>query len=215
MKKALLFIFFGFMLQTAFGQSRIVSKHYCQCLETETGADTVKFKRCFTKVLEKSFARAESEAEKLEMARNLDIELQKNCAEYVRILDRLKPVKGDWVLLKTNPETKLTNNVCQQLTGHRQLFYLEGNGDTTRVALSGGIWQETVGKARYISRLDFKPKDHCEFVLIFQESTDPNKGKFSRKGDEYRYRILDKTATYYLATASYGEIVYQFKLYFL
>ncbi|MBK0403708.1 hypothetical protein I5M27_11975 [Adhaeribacter sp. BT258] len=214
MKNAFLLFLFCFLMQAASGQSRNVSKSYCNCLETETGVDSVKFKRCFTKVLEKSFVRAEDEAEKLELARNLDIELQKSCAAYVSMLDRLKPVKGDWVLLKTNPETKLTNDVCQQLTGHRQLFYIEGNGDTTRVALSGGTWQETVGKAKHVSRLDFKPKDNCEFVLTFQESTDPNKGKFSRKGDQYKYRILDKTASYYVATASYGEIVYQFKLYF-
>ncbi|MFC5271071.1 hypothetical protein [Adhaeribacter terreus] len=214
MKNIFLLLLLSLSFNVVFGQSRNITKSYCNCLATEPGVDSVKFKSCFTKVLGKAFANAEDETEKLELARNIDLELQKNCTEYVRILDKLNPVKGDWVLLKINPETKLTNDVCQQLASHRQLFYIEGNGDTTRVALSGGVWQETVGKARYVSRLDFKPKNNCEFILTFLESTDPNKGQFSQKGDQYKYRILDKTATHYIATASYGEIVYQFNLYF-
>ncbi|MFC5271075.1 hypothetical protein [Adhaeribacter terreus] len=214
MKLILLLITGCLAFTTAFGQRLHISYTYCHCLETEASADSVKLKRCFDKVLATELRKQKNERQKLELAAMVDIDLQKTCAEYARLHHKLNPPKGDWEIIKTNPKSNLAKNACKQLATHQNLFYLEDNGDTTRVNLANGIWKETVGKKKHLSLLDFKPRKNGEFVLVFQGSTNPGINRSSSPGDQYKYRLVAKTPTYYIATTSHGSVVYQFKLYY-
>ena len=174
----------------------------------------MKLRNCFEKILAADFRKVKTEKEKLELAGLIEADLQKSCAAYVRLLDKRTPPQGDWQLLKTNPKSDLAKDACKQLGSHQKLYYLEERGDTTWVNLTNGTWKETVGKKKYLSLLRFKPKSKGEFVLTFLGSTSPGINRNSKPGDQYKYRLIAKTPTYYLATTAHGSVVYQFKLYY-
>ena len=214
MKRTLLSAVFCLFFGMAFGQRLVISNRYCNCLESETAADSVKLRKCFEKTLAAEFRKIKPEKEKQELADIIDADLQKSCAAYARLHDKLTPPQGDWKIVATNPKSTLPKDACKQLARHQQLYYLEDQGDTTWVNLTHGTWKETVGKKKYLSLLAFKPKSHGEFVLIFQGSTSSGINQNSSPGDQYKYRLVSKTPTYYLATTAHGSVVYQFKLYY-
>ncbi|MBK0403158.1 hypothetical protein I5M27_09190 [Adhaeribacter sp. BT258] len=214
MKPILLLAACCLLFSPVMGQRLTISSKYCQCLEADANADAAKLNNCFEKILAAEFRKIRNEHEKLELAAIIESDLQKTCAAYVRLHDKRNPPRGDWEIIKMNPRSCLPKDACKQLASHRKLYYLEDNGDTTWVNLANGTWKETVGKKKHLSLLTFKPKNNGEFVLIFQGSTSPGINQNSAPGDQYKYRLVNKTPTYYIATTSHGSVVYQFKLYY-
>jgi len=201
-------------IKFATAQSKKLNQEYCDCLVKNSDIDSVKIQQCLTQVLYKPLSKIKSEQAIKDFLLKFDINLQKDCPEYVRIMQKTYPVKGDWVKLEMNPPSKLSSEKCQGLTKHQMLYYLESSGDTTQVKIVDGIWLELLKQNKYFSKLQLSLKNNCEFVLTFIESNDPIKSNMSTKGEKYNYRIVDQIANYYIVTVSKSKIIYQFNLYF-
>jgi hypothetical protein len=62
-----------------------------------------------------------------------------------------------------------------------------------------GHWVERFRDGTY-SKLRFRWIDDCEFEIEFIESTNSVMSQVSKRGDRYRYQIINKNEKYYLVS---------------
>lgn len=169
----------------------------CESFQTNKHkVDTVRQREVYTKHLPVFFSKVPA-AKRNEVSSNIFFRLQKQCAEYSNILDRANPPKGDWKIVDKHPAIRLTRTDCDQFVKTSKYKYLEYQGDTVDVVIDRGSWTETFADKTY-SRLKFLRVNDCQFELEFVQSDNQMRMRFSKAGDKYRYRIIDKSGNYYL-----------------
>ncbi len=145
----------------------------------------------------------------------ISFRLQKNCNEYLLIINRLYPNKGDWIQLDKKPTSSLDKKTCSDFLKIGTYYYLEGNGDTTRLTIKNNFWIDHFTDGTY-SKLKFKRTGDCAFEIEFIESNNDSRKYSSRPGDKYDYQILEQGNGYYLLSVVVaGMNAYtSFKLYY-
>ena len=141
--------------------------------------------------------------------------LLRNCLEFRNILNKINPLKGDWQTVSEKPKTQLGKKTCNNFLQYKKYFYLEGNGDTVNLSIENGFWVDKFKDGTY-SKLKFEWINDCEFDIGFIESNNITRKNFSKRGDKYRYQILNKNEHYYLMSVEISgtEGYMTFRLYY-
>jgi hypothetical protein len=191
-----------------------LNRAYCECLDDTKGLpDSVRVDSCDIRVLADTLSMIKTDSAAEVLLNDLHIYLQKNCKNYVSLLDRLDKDEN-WKRIDKKEKTRLTDIQCQEFIKYRELYYIEPTLDTTYVTIENGFWTERLKRGQYVSKSSFRWTTGCDFELVFIESNDPVKGKLSKKGDKYTYRILDKKDTYFLLLGTVKKVSLQFKVFF-
>ncbi|MDZ4072686.1 MAG: hypothetical protein U1C70_12735 [Sediminibacterium sp.] len=183
-------------------------------VENRTDDDTTRVNIAFEKYLY-NFLATYNETEREEVFTNIYYRLQRNCLEFKKILQKLIPNQGDWEILTEKPTSKVTAQDCREFKQKRYYYYLEANGSKTRVEIHEGFWTDTFTDSTY-SKLKFKWINDCEFEIEFIESNNESRKNMSKKGDTYRYSIIDRKENYYdmvLEVVGAGQLS-RFKMYY-
>ncbi len=138
---------------------------------------------------------------------------QKQCPEFMIILDKSNPVDENEGSLYDQPEkSTLTKNELDEFKKHKNYFYQFLN-EITNVAISNGEWVESFDDGTF-SRTKMEWIGENSFKLTFIESDNQMKNSYSRAGEEYFYDILSKEENYYFIQSlqSHGKYL-KFKLY--
>lgn len=189
----------------------------CKTLKINTHlSDTLRIYDAFDKHL-LPYISTFKESQKDSVAQSVFYRFQRNCPEFTNILSRLNPVEGDWESIEKGemPKSLLSKKTCKKITKHKQLSYLEYNGDKVVVEIKNQYWTDHFLDGTY-SKLKFKWIDDCEFELEFIESNNESRMNMSIKGDIYVYRIIEKSEDYYDVTTKIQnqDNHLRFKIYF-
>lgn len=140
--------------------------------------------------------------------------LQKNCSNFVAVLNNLEESKGDWVILSQKPKSEISKNTCSAFFSGTDYYYKEYDGKIVNVVMTNNTWTETF-EDKTTSKLVLHQKDNGEFELEFIESNNHLRKNLSIKGDRYNYGIFKlKENVYYLWTSGKdNKTFYSFRLY--
>lgn len=140
--------------------------------------------------------------------------LQKNCSNFISLLNNLEENKSDWVILTQKPKHEISKKNCTNFFAGRNYYYKEYDGKIVNVVMTSDSWTETF-EDNTTSKLLLRQKDNCEFELEFIESDNNLRKNFSIKGDIYKYGIFKlEEDTFYLWTSSKdNNTFYSFRLY--
>ncbi len=177
-------------------------------------ADSVRVITAFNKYLN-GYLLGFPENQREEIFDAIFYRLQRNCIEFKKMLNKIIPDAGDWVSLDEKPKTRLSTASCKKFDKQHLFTYLETNNDTTRVEIRDGFWTDYFLDGTY-SKLKFKWINDCEFEIEFIESNNASRKGLSKKGDKYRYLIVDNNEKYYtMVVETVGTSQFsQFKLYY-
>ena len=132
------------------------------------------------------------------------VRLQKTCTDFKDICDRAYPSKGDWIKVDTKPSSVLSQKYCLDFFKIENYYYLEQNGDTTYLTLKNNIWEDHFKDGTF-SKLKVNWIRDCEFEIEFLESNNDLRKNFSKPGEKFRYRVLEKFKNYYKMSAEIPE----------
>lgn len=148
------------------------------------------------------------EDQRAEAFRAINLRAQRTCEAYTLITDRLAakmPKRGDWQMLSEKPNTKLVKKVCREIPDHKNYHYIDYTGDTVKIEIKKGIYQETFIDGTF-SKLSFNWVSDCEFELTFIESNQAIRKNISKPGDKYHYEVLEKHDGYYLVLVTVDDM---------
>jgi hypothetical protein len=126
---------------------------------------------------------------------------QRNCGDFADLLNRLNPPDNYWDYwekIEAKPKTELVKSACREFVKHKYI-YSDSNRDTVHMLIDKGHWVERFRDGTY-SKLRFRWIDDCEFEIEFIESTNSVMSQVSKRGDRYRYQIINKNEKYYLVS---------------
>ena len=126
---------------------------------------------------------------------------QRGCGDFSDLLTRLNPPDDYWDYwekIEAKPKTTLIKSSCKDFVRHK-FIYPDSKGDTVNMVIEKGYWIDNYRDGTY-SKLKFSWIDDCEFEIEFIESTNSVQTQFSKKGDKYRYLVIDKKEKYYLVS---------------
>lgn len=142
---------------------------------------------------------------------------QAHCPEFLKILDRNNPGKGDWEIIskEEKPISIANTDDCKSITLLTNLSYLEHDGKKVLVQIKDGYWIEKFTDGTF-SKLNFTWLNNCEFQLEFLESNNETRKNISNKGDKFNYEIITKEDAYYSMVANMPkqDMYLKFKIYY-
>lgn len=147
---------------------------------------------------------------------SLYFRLQRNCLDFIEILDRLDPAKSYEIKrITVKPNSTISNKDLDIFKKTNNFFYYEVNGDTTIVSMSNGVWKDYF-KDKTTSNLTYKWTSDTDFLLTFVKSDNELRKNFSVPGDKFLYSVISKGKNYYVLTAKIPthNKYEEFKLYF-
>jgi hypothetical protein len=155
----------------------------------------------------------ESKVEKV--AEQVYYRLQRNCVEFMDILNRLEPPKEETTRTNKKPKSKITDVELKEFKKQKKFYYFEVAGDTTDVLMENGYWTDSFSDGTF-SNLTYKWISETEFELVYIESNNETRSNFSVQGDQYIYQVLSKGADFYLMSLNIPgqETFEKFKMYY-
>lgn len=203
------FLFYdGLMAQSQEENDAIVDKICKEIEKTPELSDSLRIALAVQKHLV-PFLAGLNERNREEAANNIYYRLQKKCAEFINILNRMYPPPEDWKIVDKKPSGNISKEDCKKLLEFKTHQYLEQSGDTTTVDFSKKFWVDKFTDGTW-SKLEVEWLSDCEFELTFMKSNNETRKNLSKKGDKYRYTILEFKEGYYLISS---EIVNSGKYY--
>lgn len=208
-----------FIAVISFGQSQasIDSMEHviCRSIEESTSrVDSIKVIQSFSKHLP-AFLANYPENKREEILTHIYDRLQRNCATFWKILNRIDSSQKNWEALNTSPPSTLDKNECRKFLKYKNYKYVEADGDTVNLQIENGYWIDHFKDGTF-SKLKFHWVSDCEFEIEFIESNNKIRNDFSNPGDKYRYKILDKRSNYYDMSVEIPEknIFAKFKIFY-
>jgi hypothetical protein len=186
----------------AFTQSQVqidsISMSVCATLNVgQERADTIRLAEVY-RMHFAPFLRWYREDKLDSLASTIHIRLQRLCPAYEEIVHRLMPSRGDWQELTERPKMTLEKKTCKEFFKLTRFYYIEANdGSTVYVEINNGLYKETFSDGTY-SKLEFSQTGSCVYEIEFIESNNKIRKGFSKRGDRYRYTLLDQEENYYL-----------------
>ena len=145
----------------------------------------------------------------------IELRLEKNCEEYGELLYEQSKNNNDWKRHSKKPIQNIKDDDCQDFFKIENYTYLETNGYKVELEISNGFWIDHFKDGTF-SKLKISHLNNCEFEIEFIESDNEIRKKFSKKGDKYKYHILDIKKGFYRLSVEIPEqsIFYTFKMYY-
>ena len=217
MKKLLWILFFlpitYLTAQSALEKEEIIIQNMCNYLiENKQKSDSIRVSEASEKFLY-PYLEQQVESEIEGIIDGIFFRYQKQCPEFMAILDKADPIDENEGTLSDLPEKSvLTKNELKEFKSTTD-FYYRFLKDVTEVKISNGEWIESFVDGSF-SRTRMEWTSGNSFKLVFIESNNLMKNSFSREGEEYYYDILSKEENYYLIQSlqSHGKYL-KFKLY--
>ena len=171
----------------------------CKELQVNRGNedDSVKWLRVFKSHLQ-PYLNDLSEDSSLALYDYVTIRLQRECVAFRKIARSFNTVKAnsDWQETKIEPESKVSAEDYQLFFKIGKFNYLESNGDTAIALITDSTYEDNFIDGTY-SRLSLEKLRTSEFVITFVESNNHIRKNFSKPGDQYRYKILERHSNYF------------------
>ncbi|MBA5629778.1 hypothetical protein [Moheibacter lacus] len=138
---------------------------------------------------------------------------QKQCPEFMAILDKVDPLDTNEATYLNQPEKSvISSKGLREFINHENYYYLF-NKEITNVEISNGEWVESFEDGTF-SKTKLEWLNEHSFKLIFIESNNIMKNAYSRVGEEYYYEIIKKEENYFILQTPNNQNKYlQFKLY--
>lgn len=218
MHRIVILVFFFLLLSyNIFAQLTVkeVGDEVCDCLEANKHLpDSVKIFKCIDIIANAThFNNKESEIDYF--LKETEKFLNKNCLEYLKYSSKNTQFSSkEWTIADTMPNSKLSLKDFEAFKQIKRFYYFEANGDTTFVEIRNGIWFEKMKNGRYQSELKIRYTETNQFELEYIKSNHPVKESYSKVGDRYKYRILEKKDDYYILASERNSVVYKFSLFF-
>lgn len=216
MKKILSFLFIVLLSKASICQSRksidSIVVQICNTVGTEIKAsDSLTLQHAFDKHLPAFFSLYKSDS----TFDPIFFRLQTTCADFVNALRRMDTSDKQFKNIAAFEKPKCSKKIAGELFSLKKAWYLEPDGDTTKVELTKKHWIDRMTDGTY-SRLSLKQFSDYDFEITFIESNNPVKNNLSRPGDKYIYRIIDKNENYYLLQVKLEklELYSEFKIYY-
>lgn len=182
--------------QTEFQKDSLISE-ICKTINaTQKLPDSIRVQNAFQMHLF-PYANRLDESDREDFRLDVFYRLHRSCSEFYKIQYRLTKTNRDITAVDKIPQSKLSKKECGEFLNHKQFFSIESSGDTSNSVVMDGIWVQTF-KDNTVSKLKFRWLSDCEFELEFIEATNAPRARFSKRGERYIYKILDKEETFYL-----------------
>ena len=189
-----------------------VGDDICNCLNTKNYKnDSLLIYNCYLAAYLKIEKFPKAKAKKTTLDNPVQKYLTTNCPKFLKAANA---DKGDWNLLKKRPDSKLDRTTCREILSYKNLYYLESTGDSTFVTFSDGCWNESIKKDKYFSKCKMNWDTDCDFTLTFIDSNEPYRMKNHKKGTQFHYSFIEKTASYIVLINKTDEETWEFKLYY-
>jgi hypothetical protein len=171
----------------------------CKELQVNRGNedDSVKWLRVYQSHLQ-PYLNDLPEDSSLALYDYVTIRLQRECVVFRKIARAFNTKKGnsDWQDTDIEPESEINTEDYQMFFKIGRFKYLETNGDTALVNLTDSTWEDRFIDGTY-SRLSLEKLRTTEFVITCIESNNNVRMNFSKPGDQYRYKILERHNNYF------------------
>lgn len=122
---------------------------------------------------------------------SISIRMQKECAEYRQLLERIYPIETEEVQFFNKPQKSVISDKELQEFKDEKYFYYLANFVPTYLIIDNGLWFEFFEDKTYSKNL-MQWDDRTKFTLTFVESNNLEKKAYSREGDQYHYEIISK-----------------------
>ncbi len=195
--KPILVVCFLFLFQSSFSQipniSDSILDEMCKSLLTPKNklvSDSDRIKGVLIKYISPLILNL-NHKEQINVIELVFFRMQRNCKEFKSILERLETNKGDWVKVDEMPVSTLTEESYQEFLKIGKFYYKEYSGDTVHLSIANGIWEDHFKDDTY-SRLKLRWLRDAEFQIEFIESNNLSRKNFSKPGDKYNYKLLEK-----------------------
>lgn len=199
--------------QSGLDEEEIVIQNMCNYLiENKQKSDSIRVNEASEKYLY-PYLEKQIESEIDGIIDRVFFRYQKQCPEFMTILDKSNPMNENEGTLYDQPEkSTLTQNELNEFKKTFE-FYYQFLKDVTKVKISNGEWIESFDDGSF-SRTKMEWIGENSFKLTFIESDNLMKNSYSRAGEEYFYDILSKEGNYYYIQSlqSHGKYL-KFKLY--
>ena len=173
-----------------------VIREICNTINEEHGSnDSIRLEAAYTKHLYPYLNRF-NEKRWDQIWSEIYFRLQHDCKAFFDVLNRLSPPQNGAVFLSEMPPTNLSDSACMKFFKEEIIFYQEVNGDSVYITVDNNFWIDHFKNGTF-SKLHLQIINPCEFDIIFVESNNNLRKNFSRPGDTYRYKIIDRKPTYY------------------
>lgn len=209
MKYFILTVFF-IIVKPTFSQTitEIDSVSYLMCIELEKTQDEKNDTLRYNQFIETHINKYMSSIDLEEMDRVgqiLFFRLQRNCLDFMEVLDHLDPSKVDQVKrMLVQPESVISKKDIAKFKKTKDFYYYEVNGDLTRVKMSNVSWQDSFVDGT-TSNLSCSWISSTDFLLTFVESDNQLRKNFSIAGDEFHYTLISKEKDHFLLTVKIPE----------
>ncbi len=131
-----------------------------------------------------------------EIAESIHFRMQMTCGAFTDMLLRVEPPNQEWEWLIEKPKSFPDKKTCRDINKNSEYIYMESTGDTVRLSIKNGYWIDTFKDKTY-SKLKIHWLTDCEFEIEFIESNNRIRKNLSKKGDRYKYYVIDKGTNYY------------------
>lgn len=173
------------------------------CIELEkthdVSNDTIRYNNLIETQINKYLGTVEAKNVD-RVGRTLYYRLQRNCQEFVELLDRLHPGKKNEIKrVVTKPKSTISKKDLKLFKKTDSFFYYEVNGDRVDLTMSEGKWEDSF-KDQTTSKLDYEWISETDFLLTFIGSDNDLRKNFSVPGDQFLYSVISKEKDYFILT---------------
>ena len=164
--------------------------------------DSVIIMETFRLHLSKYFEKMDS-ASFFQALDKINTRLQTTCNPYKEYMKRYNT--GDWISVDKCPVSQISNEDLNAFFSIKNFWYIESNGDNTRVEINSNSWTDRLKDGTY-SKLSLTRLSPQEFVISFKESNNTIKQNMSKVGDQYYYTIISREGNAFLLCASVPQL---------
>lgn len=195
-----LIIILTFMTFLSYGQTQVTKdsliNEICKMISEEsTDTDSAKINEAYKKHLYPFLAKY-SQDKWYEIAESIHFRMQVICGAFTEALLKAEPPNQEWEWIIEKPKYFPDKKTCRDIDKNDDYIYIESTGDTVRLSIKNGYWIDTFKDKTY-SKLKIHWLTDCEFEIEFIESNNRIRKNLSKKGDRYKYYIIEKGTNYY------------------
>ena len=201
------------------GQNQVtkdsLANEICKTInENPTETDSVRVYSAYEKHLY-PFLEKFPEDKQDEIAESIYYRLQALCGTFQEILMRESTPNEEWEQLIDRPKTFPNKKTCRDIIKSRDYYYIESTGDTVKLNINKVYWTDMFQDGTY-SKLKIYWLTDCEFEIEFIESNNTIRKNLSKKGDRYKYYVIDKGHNYFYLAVEMPQIdkLLGFKIYY-
>ncbi len=215
MKYSLLFLMAFFYAGSINAQNLVTqtSEEICDCLKRADPREMESIDNCVMEGLSAPAIIGLSNEKYDAFYDKLMIHINKNCKRFHEIYQKEEnefTLASGWKLLEEIPESSISPITAKAFFQHNELFYMTSDGAVIQCKIDDTQWIEYLNEGKYYSKCSMEWIKDGEFEIAFEESNHPVKSQLSKKGEIYRYRLIDFKNGVYTCVLMREEMNFQF-----